>query len=133
MLKSKNPNIKTLYLNDTNFNQVTGIQYLINVGDINSDKKDEIAVMSDCITIAGTINVCSIYSYYGDKWRKVLSFWVHGPFFDMDNAEDVKKSKIKTEIPEYLEKKNGVWYYFDYVWNARDGIDASKMRPLKIK
>jgi hypothetical protein len=125
MLKSKNSNLPILFLNDKDYCQITGISYLINVGDINSDNKDEIAVLCNSIRFAGVIETCRIFSCQDNKWIKLLSFEVYGPVFCGDDP----KSKIKDVIPGFLVKKKGVWYYHDYHWQGFD----SEMRPLKIK
>jgi len=125
MLKSNNPGLQTLYLNDKDYCQITGISYLINVGDINSDNKDDIAVLCNSIRFAGVIETCRIFSYQANKWKKLLSFDVYGPVF----CDDDPKSKIKNEIPGFLVKKKGIWYYHDYNWQGFD----SEMRQLKIK
>lgn len=124
MLKSNNKNIKTLYLNTLRECSITGITYLINVGDVNSDEKDDIAVLCSHIRYAGVIETCSIYSYKNEKWSCLLKFDVYGPlFYDND-----PRRKITDEIPGFLIKKQGKWYYHDYHW----GLD-SEMRLLKVK
>lgn len=121
ILKSSNPKIKPLFLNNAGEDYVTGIAYLINVGDINSDKKDDIAVVNSTIRYAGSTSTCKVFSYDSDKWKELLSFIIYETPYEKKNAT--------RKIPGFLEKKNGKWYYRDYNWQGLD----SERRPLKIK
>jgi hypothetical protein len=121
MLKSKNPYIKTLFLNDKEECQVTGISYLINIGDINSDNKDEIAVVCSTIKFAGATSTCKIFSYESSKWKELFSFIIYEIPYEKKNATN--------KISGFLEKKNCKWYYRDYNWQGLD----SERRLLKIK
>jgi len=120
MLISNNPFIKTLYLSDKNCCQITGISYLINVGDVNSDHKDDIAVVTSSIRYAGCTAVCRIFSYKNNHWKELLSFTIY------DCSYEEKNATIK--IPGYLEQKNGKWYYHDLHWPL-----DSERRELKFK
>jgi hypothetical protein len=121
ILKSSNPKIKPLFLNKAGEDYVTGIAYLINVGDVNSDNKDDIAVVNSTIRYAGATSTCKIFSYKSDKWKELLSFIIYEIPYEMKNAT--------RKIPGFLEKKNGKWYYHDYNWQGLD----SERRLLKIK
>ena len=136
-LKSNQLKSKPLFLNDSRVCNIVGIDYLINVGDINNDGKDDIAVMCGYIRYMGMVNVCHILSYQKNKWNQILTFDIYGPEFDLSNEEDLKKSKIRDEIPDYLEKKNGVWYYYDYRWENEccdnyEDVGKRIMRKLSI-
>ncbi len=119
MLLSNNPFIKTLYLNDKEDCQITGISYLINVGDVNSDYKDDIAVITNSIRYAGCTAVCRIYSYKKNHWKELLSFTIYDCSYEEKNAT--------INIPGYLEKKNDKWYYHDLHWPL-----DSERRELKF-
>ncbi len=120
ILKSSNPKIKPLFLNKAGEDYVTGIAYLINVGDINSDNKDDIAVVNSTIRYAGATSTCMIFSYKSYKWKELLSFIIYEIPYEKKNAT--------RKIPGFLEKKNGKWYYHDYNWQGLD----SERRLLKI-
>lgn len=134
-LKSKNTQLKPLVLNHPDVCNVIGIDYLINVGDINSDGKDEIAVLCGYFRFMGLTSICNIYSYKNNQWESVLSFTVYGPIYE-DEIELKKVDKTK-EIPGFLEKKKGIWFYHDYQWEM-DGYDSPedvgkiKMKELKV-
>jgi len=121
ILKSSNPKIKPLFLNKAGEDYVTGIAYLINVGDINSDKKDDIAVVNSTIRYAGATSTSKVFSYDSDKWKELLSFIIYEIPYEKENATN--------KIPGFLEKKNGKWYYRDYNWQGLD----SERRQLKIR
>ena len=121
ILKSSNPKIKPLFLNKAGEDYVTGIAYLINVGDVNSDNKDDIAVVNSTIKYGGATSTCKIFSYKSDKWKELLSFIIYEIPYEKKNAT--------RKIPGFLERKNGKWYYRDYSW---EGLDSER-RLLKIK
>jgi hypothetical protein len=120
MLISNNPFIKTLYLSEKNWCQITGISYLINVGDVNSDHKDDIAVVTNSIRYAGCTADCRIFSYKNNHWKELLSFTIYDCSYEEENAT--------IKIPGYLEQKNGKWYYHDLHWPL-----DSERRVLKFK
>lgn len=134
-LKSNNPKLKPLILNDSDVCNIVGIDYLINVGDINGDGKDEIAVLCGYFRFMGLTSICNIYSYKNNQWESVLSFTVYGPIYE--DEVDIKKMDKTSEIPGFLEKKKGIWFYHDYQWEM-DGYDSPedvgkiKMKQLKV-
>ncbi len=123
MLISNNPCIKTLNLSYKNYCQITGIAYLINVGDVNSDHKDDIAVVNNDIRFAGCTDICRIFSYKNNQWKELLSFTIYVCY------ESFEEKNATIKIPGFLEKKNGKWYYRDYKWQGLD----SERRELKFK
>lgn len=123
MLISNNPSNKTLYLNDKEDCQITGILYLINVGDVNSDHKDDIAVVNNDIRYAGCTDICRIFSYKNNHWIELLSFTIYGCY------DPYEEGNVTIKIPGFLEKKNDKWYYRDYIWQGLD----SEWRLLKFK
>ena len=107
---------------------LTGIAYLINLGNINHQAGDELAIVTSSIRFAGATDVCQIYSCLKKGWTEVFSF-----AFRDDTYEE---SDIKTKIPGYLEKKNGKWYYQDLYreLNESDSTgESSRMVRLILK
>ena len=124
-LKSNNPKI-----NELDLGTCYGTYCLINLGDINKDGKDEIA-----LTIAycdfSLLNSCKIYGYCKNEWVELQQFNVNENSFSFAKDEAIDRSKIR----EYLEKKDGKWYYMDYFeWFDNDSKEnPTPMRPLKVK
>lgn len=106
-----------------------GLYCLINIGDNNSDGKDEIALVTDLCDFS-RINSCSIYTICENKWTKLKQFGIHEGSFDYKEGQRPIKY---LEIKDYLEKHNGKWLYKD-----NDQIDydtpeeVGKMKELKI-
>lgn len=106
-----------------------GLNCLINIGDNNSDGKDEIAIVIDLCDFS-RINSCNIYSICENKWTKLKQFGIHEGSFDYEKGQ---RPIRYLEIKDYLEKHNGKWFYKD-----NDQIDydtpqeAGKMKELKI-
>ncbi len=110
------------------FCNLTGIAYLINVGNINHQAGDELAIVTSSIRFAGATNDCHIYSFSKNGWKEVFTFAVREDAYeDADN---------KLRIPGYLEKKHGKWYYLDlyHELNESDSTgETTKMIPLTLK
>lgn len=51
-----------------------GLYCLINIGDLNLDGKDEIALSVDYID-ESLYNTCRVYSVYFDKWTELKQFY----------------------------------------------------------
>lgn len=104
-----------------------GLFCLINLGDINATKGDDIALVP-MLSDYTMLNTCSIYSYCIEKWVKVFSFAVNENSFSYPAG---KPDPIFANIPEYLEKRNGKWVFMDYMeWlNAEETL---QMKPLKV-
>lgn len=109
---------------------VTDIELLclINLGNINKTKGDEIAIV-ELVRDYSASNHCTIYSYCNNRWVPVFSFYVNETVFDYEG--DVRP--MFTSIPGVLEKQNGRWHYF--VWFDESFIDQDGkniMKPLKV-
>lgn len=115
----------TLNGNTTEIEWGVGIYCLINLGNINKTKGDEIAIVSVNLDYSN-LNHCTIYSYCKGKWVRVFSFGINENTFDYDSETE----PIFTSIPGALEKHDGKWIYLDYYeWME---MEKSKMKPLKV-
>ncbi|WP_333599695.1 hypothetical protein [Flavobacterium sp.] len=116
--------------NSLNLGVCFGAFCLINLGDINNDGKDEIAICIDYCDYS-LLNSCEIYSYCDNDWKQLKQFNVNENAFTFGKEEAIDQSKIR----DYLEKKDGKWYYMDYFeWFDNDSKEKpTPMRPLKIK
>ena len=114
----------TLNDNETdtlNFSDAFGLYYLINIGDNNSDGKDEIAlVVNHCCT--SNISYCEIYTLCDNKWTLLHEFSINTGIFESFEEQSL------ADIESYLENHGGTWFYRDY-----DEIDPVKMKPLILK
>ena len=98
---------------------------LINLGNINGTKGDEIALVPSNLDFSA-MSHCSIYSYCKGRWVAVFSFKVTENAFDYDGAV----APVFTTIPGALEKRNCKWVYMNYYeWMEADN---PKMKPLKV-
>jgi hypothetical protein len=98
---------------------------LINLGDINATKGDEIALVPSNLDTSA-MSHCGIYSYCNGSWKSVFGFGVTENAFDYDTSTP----KVFTNIPQMLEKHNGQWIYLDYEEILNE--DNPKMKPLKV-
>jgi uncharacterized protein (DUF2141 family) len=122
-LSINNPQIDALHLGSSQ-----GLYCLINIGDNNSDKKDEIALVSDLIDVSN-VNSCKIFSICNGQWQLLKEFGVHEDSFN--NSDN--KSKITSEIQNYLERKDNKWLYKDYLLTEFMNEDTLvKMQTLII-
>ena len=122
-LKSSNKRIKDLDLG-TSF----GVYCLINIGDNNGDKKDEIALVIDYCDFSN-LNSCKIYSLCNNNWKMIHHFAIHEAVFDYIEGEKLEPNKIG----DYLQKKKGIWFYADALEVLESDDTIMKMKPLKIK
>lgn len=107
-----------------------GLYCLINVGDTNSDGKDEIALVIDNLDDS-RINTCKIYSFCNNQWVVLKAFDIFEEAFDFENTNNQMPNF--TFIKDFLEQKNGKWYYKDYSQNEFDNPeDVGKLLPLTI-
>ncbi len=86
-----------------------GLYCLINVGDLNKDGRDEIALVVDRCD-QSRVNTCFIYSYCKNSWVVLKSFEILEDAFDYVGSTAPNFKIIK----DYLELKKGKWYYQDY-------------------
>ncbi len=106
-----------------------GLYCLINIGDNNADRKDEIALVIDYLDHS-RLNYCKIYSLCKNKWKLLKQFEVPEASFDYTSDS----APIFDCITEHLEKQNGKWVYNDYSVEDYDNQkDLSKMLVLKIE
>lgn len=106
-----------LYLTINKNNQDTfhlgtaqGLYCLINIGDINTDGKDEIALVVDYLDFS-SVNSCKIYSFCKNKWTLLKQFGVQEDAFNFTSNQ----APIINKIKDFLEKQNGKWVYKDYL------------------
>jgi hypothetical protein len=95
----------TLYLGSA-----YGLFYLLNIGDINSDGKDEIAIVVNWLDYS-KINSCKIYSICNYQWEILKEFTIHESAFD---TSTINASSKCLGISGYLEKENNTWKYCSY-------------------
>jgi len=123
-----------LYLTLNKSNQDTlhlgtakGLYCLINIGDNNADDKDEIALVIDKLDFS-RVNSCKIYSLCKGKWVILKDFDIYEESFDFSGS----KPPVFNEVKDFLERKNGEWYYIDYHQEYEKQEDVGKMLPLKL-
>ena len=106
-----------------------GLYCLINIGDNNHDKKEEIALVTDYYNFTN-ISPCEIYTICDNKWIKLKSFKIHESAFDYE-GEKIPEFK---QIRGFLENRKNKWFYIDYedLFNAEADKDTI-LKPLKIK
>ena len=105
-----------------------GLDYLINVGDLNKNRTDELALVINWADFS-SVNSCKIFSYCSGKWKQVFAFTIH----EMITTEE--QEQLGIGIPGFLEKRQGTWFYKDYLeqLNANSEKEAEEMHKLKIK
>lgn len=105
-----------------------GVYCLINLGDINNDKKDEIVFVIDNPDYS-SVNTGRIYSLCNGKWSEIKTFGVHEEAFSTEN----EKTVVFKEIRGFLEQHKGKWLYADY---ADEGYTMypppEQMKPLRV-
>jgi len=117
------PNPDTLHLGTAQ-----GLYCLINIGDTNGDRKDEIALVIDKLDMS-RVNSCEIYSLCNEKWTLLKQFGIHEDSFDFS----ANKKPIFNVVKGYLEKQNGKWLYKDYLQQSYENEEeVGKMRQLKL-
>lgn len=124
ILTMKNRKCDTLHLGSG-----SGLYCLINLGDNNKDRKDEIAFVADYHSISN-ISQCTIYTICNTKWTELKSFDIFESAFDYTD-ENIPEFK---QIKGFLEHRKNKWYYIDYMdwWAAKSDKDTI-LKPLKIK
>lgn len=107
-------------------NQVdVGLLCLINLGNINSTKGDEIALVP-FLKDYSNLNHCRIYFCCNGSWAEVFNFNIN----EMDFIYTGDVELLFTNIPGRLEKQNGTWMYLDYMEWFKDS--TLPMKPLKV-
>ena len=87
-----------------------GFSCFFNIGDTNSDGKDEIAFVVDWLDYSN-INSCQIYSMCNNQWELLKEFTIHESAFELPISDTVSSFSC---IPGYLEKRNDIWMYKEY-------------------
>ena len=109
--------------------QILGLYCLINIGDNNSDGKDEIALVVNFADWTN-MNACMIYTLCNEKWTLLKEFEIDEHAFDFSDGE----MPVFQEIRGYLEKRNGKWFYLDFLEDFMGAeTDEIEMKPLKIE
>ncbi|MES2487787.1 MAG: hypothetical protein V4581_17805 [Bacteroidota bacterium] len=109
------------------FKQAQGMYCLINLGNLNKAKGDEIAIIPDAVD-ESRHSYCHIYSLCKGRWQRVFEFSLHEDAFDTFNGTPYKT------LPGILEQKNGIWHYHDYLEMEYDNPkDVGNMMPLKVE
>jgi len=122
-LHTENPKTGALY-----FSNSQGLYCLINVGNLNTVKGDEIALVIDRLD-QSRINECRIFTLCNGVWKEVFKYYVHEDAFDFKRGDVA----VLKNIPEALEFKDGQWLYLDYLDMPYENIeDVGKMLPLKV-
>lgn len=124
-----------LYLTINRSNQDTlhlgiaqGLYCLINIGDNNSDGKDEIAFVVDELDFS-RVNKCEIYTLCKGSWTQLKQFDIHEGAFNFTDDKPPTFNNIK----DFLEKQNGKWVYMDYSLYFDENQDViGKMMKLKL-
>lgn len=113
--------------NVLSFNRAQGVYCLINVGNINNTKGDEIAVIPNFVD-QSRVSDCYIYTLCHGRWQRVFTFSVHEDAFDDFNGTPY------TKIPGILEPKNSTWMYYDYLdMDYQNPEDVGNMLPLNVE
>ncbi len=105
-----------------------GLYCLINIGDNNGDRKDEIALVTDYCDFSN-LNSCKIYSLCKRKWTVLNTFGVNEMAF-VFHGEEVP---VFNNIPGFLENREGYWQYSDYDEEAERSTEDAKMEKLEVK
>lgn len=116
--------------NDTLFLGIAqGLYCLINIGDNNSDGKDEIAIVIDLLDFS-RVNSCRIYSLCDKKWTLLKTFGIHEGSFDFISSEGPQTFQV---IKESLENHDGKWLYLNYPEHDYKTMDeVGKMQPINL-
>lgn len=105
-----------------------GLYCLINIGDNNSDGKDELAFVIDYLDYSN-LNTCKIYTLCKGKWTLLKQFNILESAFDYTSEEIPNFSYIK----DFLEKKDSKWFYRDYNDKLKDAVETKEMQLLKLE
>ncbi len=104
-----------------------GLYCLINLGDMNADGKEEIALVVDHLDVS-SMNKCKIYTYCNNKWIMLKEFSIHEVAFTYSTSN----APLFAEIKGYLEKRNGRWMYREHSDVVIYGENDVKMNSLKL-
>jgi len=111
------------------FSNSMGFYFLKNIGDINNDGKDEIALVIDLLDYS-RVNSCRIYTLCNNEWKTLKTIDLHEDSFDYYGDNE----PVFDEIKDYLEQKNNIWYYLDYHENDyQSAEEVGKMKVLTLE
>lgn len=123
-LKSNYITNKPLY-----FGNSQGLYCLLNVGNVNKNPGDEIALVVDHLDFSRS-NSCKIYTLCNGTWVQCFQFYVLEDAFDFTG----ETQPVFKEIKDALELKNGQWKYYDYLdMPYENPKDVGGMLPLKAE
>jgi hypothetical protein len=106
-----------------------GLYCLINIGDNNNDKKDEIALVIDYCDFSNC-NSCLIYTLCENKWIELKTFKIHENAFEFNGDS----KPIFKQIKGFLEYRKNKWFYIDYNdWFNAESDKDTILKMLKIK
>ena len=107
------------------FESAYNLFYFSNIGDLNFDGIDEIALVVNWLDYS-EINSCRIYSMCNNKFSLLKEFNIHESAFLQNNNEDSSFIGIKG----FLEKRNNIWTFCDYLNLINED---RKMEALQLK
>lgn len=105
----------------------TGLYCLINIGDLNKDKKDEIIFVADWPDYSN-LNSARVYTLCNNKWIEIKTFSINEGIAFYWEGEIRPTFK---DIPGFLINNNGKWIYSDYEDEDYDG-HIEHMKKLEI-
>jgi hypothetical protein len=121
--------VKQIPTDTLSFGFSQGLYCLINVGDLNNDRRDEIAIVPDKVDFSRH-NYCYIYTLCNATWKNLFVFSVHEGAFDFAGGET---PPTFTNIPEVLEYRKNEWHYYDYLdLEYENEEQVGQMKPLKV-
>jgi|ERR1043165_9058522 hypothetical protein len=100
---------------------------LINIGDNNKDGKDEIAESLVNLDYSN-VSSCKIFSLCNGSWALLQRIEIHEAAFDIPRDSTI----VFTEVPRFLEKHNGQWFFHDYMWEFDGSGRDTVMKRLKL-
>lgn len=106
-LKSTDSRIPELRLGSSC--QIFGIGKLSNIGDVNNDGKDDIAVIVNWASYSG-LNTCYLYGLCNGTWLELFSFLIS----DASLFVDDKYCPDQLDVSEQIFKKDGKYYYYEF-------------------
>ena len=105
-----------------NLGTAEGLLYMQDLGDVNFDGKNEIAIVADWVDFSN-VNSLKIYTICNDKFTLLKSFTINEMWFY--GSDDLP-------VSDFWVQKNGKWYYKDYFdWSLEDE-EVTPMQPLKL-
>lgn len=99
-----------------------GLYCLVNLGDINNDRQDELAFVVNYSDYSH-LNSCKIASFCQGKWVVQQQFSVFEAAFE-------EELPAQAAIRAFLEKRRGLWYYTDYL---KDDTIPRSWHQLRVK